>query len=609
MAGFDIDGFISAPPAKGFDIDAFIGKSGPSPADVQGVRDLIGTPEQVVPRIGGRLYAAGSSPETVLAQLRQGEGQKPADTAPRYLGGKAIPLAEASAPPSNMEQLQGLGTAVSRGLDSASLGWFSRARDAGLNAISPGSGDNLRAQEAETEARDPFGVGLGRGIGYLTGAPLIAGKTAATAVGRVIPEATSAAGRFFARLAGGAGSGALANAGIAAGEAGAAGASPGEMLGAAGQAAKAGAVVGGGFGAVAGVADAAAPGASARQDARIVNDLTDEAAPGRVAQMKGRGGAKTDRVVELVKRNPGLLESSGDPRAAMGEVQGALDDIQKRQDAVYANAPSTVIPRAQPGGPVNARRGPAPSVRVEDVTTPMVEIAKRLDASPNVIDKRMAREILTQANAAYEAWNPASDPHATIDPRTVRTEATKIGRGLFRGDPSVDPTQAKQIKTEVFGSMLDAISASVEKANPGAAQELAGLNADMSDLLHIQGVLESRAAKAPAPGPVPGLVSRGLDLAGKLSHPAHFAVGQLAPGADRALDSALADRAPGPLTRYANPILSAASSERDRSRQRAAALTDSNARAQSTIKNAEQEALLQRFLQVMPQPQQTEDQP
>lgn len=555
------DAFLGSSPAtkspqgKGDAFDAFLGaapQAGPSSADVDRVRALIGTPREVIPRLDKKaMYANGMSPETAVSLLDAGDTQKPSGPPPRTRGmrdpitGEIGPTLDEG----DADRAKTLSAAISRGLDSASTGLYSRGRDAVMNTIRPGSGDQLRQDEARTNADNPVGVGLGRGAGYFFGAPALAARGVSAGLGMLgraaFGEGAAAVPALIARPVTGAVTGAAVNAPIAAAEAGAAGASPREMLSAAGTGAKQGAAWGGFLGAVGGTAETLAKGAGARQDARTIGDYTDGAPAGKRDRVVGKAGEKTPRVVELAKRY-GLDSAGGDSQAQLHGTQTAIDDVGGRLDQVYAGV----------------------KVPASAVTDRMLGLAIELEKNPAT--SRMADQIMSEASEVNRSWGTGD-----VDARAVRKYATSLGKSLFNGNPNTDPSLAKQIRNQVYGTLVDAVGQHVEAAKPGTAETLGQLNSDMSDLLNMQSAVTSKASREASPSTrLSNVAASVADKVIGFTHPAHYvakkAIEHFGPGVVRGVDSVLADSAaPSSLIQSANPIMQALDNWKNENSRRA----------------------------------------
>lgn len=543
----------SPPQGKGDAFDAFLGPSsaGPSPADVDRVRALIGTPREVIPRLDKKaMYENGMSPETAVSLLDAGDSQQPSGPPPRTRGmrdpitGEIGPTLDEG----DADRAKTLSAAISRGLDSASTGLYSRGRDAVMNAASPGSGDRLHQDEARTEAENPVAVGLGRGTGYFVGAPALAARGVSAGLGMLgraaFGEGAAAVPALIARPVTGAVTGAAVNAPIAAAEAGAAGASPREMLSAAGQGAKQGAGFGFVLGAAGGAAETLAKGASARQDARIIGDYTDGAPAGKRDRVVGKAGEKAPRVVELAKRY-GLDSAGGDSQAQLHGTQAAIDDVGGRLDQVYAGV----------------------KVPATDISGRLVNLAAQLDQNPAT--RGLSNEVFRAAEDVHSSWGTGP-----VEARQVRQYATSLGKSLAVGNPNTDPSLAKQVRNQVYGTLVDAVGKHVEAAKPGTAETLGQLNSDMSDLLNMQSAVTSKASREASPSTrLSNVAASVADKVIGFTHPAHYvakkAIEHFGPGMARGVDSVLADSAPSSLIQSANPIMQALDSWKNENRRRA----------------------------------------
>jgi len=407
------------------------------------------------------LYAGGSSPESLKAELDRRDQQRPAkphepSVKDRLLKALSSPRDWAN---SQLEGLNTVGALASRAADSATAGVYSRGRNFLFDKL--GVGDDAARADQQTAQEHPFLSNAASAAGYLSpvGVPSMAAKAAGAAGGmalRALPEAM-ATSRLIRPVVGAA-EGALTAAPIAAAETGVAGGSPDEMLSEAGRGAKFGAVLGAGLGVGSAAVDKASEMASGQLDKRRLA-ITEGATPTRRDRVVGRGGEKADRVLTDIRRYPELDKAAieGDPRAALRATDDALDQLDAKLDAVYAPGgvpraeavPEHVPPETSGMSGATQRLQspnwrPIPEVPAEHVTTlpepegsraipPVVRArAKAFEQSQQAVPEEVPPETTMGAGATarLETPNWPTDPNAParVDPSALEIKLTDLAQ-------------------------------------------------------------------------------------------------------------------------------------------------------------------------------------
>jgi hypothetical protein len=237
----------------------------------------------------------------------------------------------------------------------------------------------------------------------------------------------------------------------------------------------------------------------------------------------GLGGVKRDRVFVTVRRTPELQANTRDPKAAGRVIDQRVDDIGGRLDSVYDGV----------------------GIPVSDVVDPMLRRAAQLEQNPAT--RGIAQDLLREAEGVEASWGA----NGVVNARDVRQYATSLGKSLFRGNPNTDPGLAKSIKQQVYGDIVGSVGKNVEAVKPGTAEELAALNAEMSDLLNMSDVVTHRAAREATPTTRLGDRLHGvMDWGIGIMHPGHLlakkAVQRFGPGMSRAADEFIANSAGAP---------------------------------------------------------------
>lgn len=439
-------------------------------------------------------------------------------------------------------------------LDSVTGGLFRKGRDALGEAVDPEGIAATKRREAEVEAASPFAANSARAVGYVSpvGLPAMAGRAAGagtSALANALPKGLGAvvASRPVAGAIGGAATGGLTTAA----ETASAGGSPEDIAEGGLRGAAYGAAFGGGLGTIGAGLSKLGKGAQSRIDSRLIGDLTEGAPATKRDRIVGRGGEKFDRAVETAKRTPELVETSRDPNASLEALGRRIEEVGGHLDDTYAGKG----PFGEPGR--------AASVSSAAVSDPLLSMAAELEKNPAT--RTAAKEVLQRALDIQASWGDGQVPATE-----VRKLATAFGKDLFRGNPNVDPTLAKAVRQKVYGSIVDTIGRSVEATNPGSAEKLAALNAEMSDLLNMRSAVEGRAAREATPTTrLAPTIQKVADAAIAVTNPGAFiarkAIDAYGPDLARRGDQFLA----GSSFEASNPLLRALEASQEQNRRRA----------------------------------------
>lgn len=593
-------------------------------------------PDQITAK---ELYDAGSSPETLRARLDEAPMKPPE---PGLLDRiKAHPLEEAGKGALNIGQM------LTRAADTATFGGYSKARNLAYGAVSPRLAGETQAADETFGREHPYMASTGDALGYVTpggGPELIArgvGRAAGAASRAVGPAAEGLAGRVI----GGAGQGAATGGAIAGAEAAAAGAPPSEI----GSSALGGAEFGGVMGGALGAAGAARAKLGRWADKGItdrnLSDLTEGGGAAKRDRVVGRGGEKADRIDSLARRTPALDAAAGDPMKQGPIVQGEIDRVGRQLDEVYKGMP----------------------VPLDVLTAPMRAMANRLEMEPGIENKSRAAHLRAQAddyertlapqsyralpvgkvappmpgeatqviprqtmgeligNPGQRSPNPPQPPGrprlpapqgGMIDAARARELATKMGDGLFAGNPNnLDIGASKKLGRELYGQVVDMLNTVAERQKPGIRPELEAANAEMSDWLNIRNAVTARAARAQTPSMTgKSIVGKGVDTILAVTHPvgyvAKHGLEHFGPGLSRGLQNELA-APPGALA-TSNPLMRAAgqwSQDRQRQAQQAQAQAGMQQAIQENQRKAQDAAVIQSIFGATPGKEQQSDQP
>lgn len=499
------------------------------------------------------LYALGSSPESLRAHLNAqaatehrpapSEWSRIKDRWTRPVGQQIREIPDDLARARDM-----VGSAVTKGVNAATLGAYGAARDRIGKLIAPEATAGAQQTEANFDREHPIMSGLATGAGYL--APV----GPANMVGRIAGEAGGAVARHLPRMlerpVEGAVAGALGAGAVGAAETAAEGGSLSDVGEAAWRNTKYGGIAGGAVGAIQGGLGRLAEGADRRISARNISDFTDGASAARRDRVVGKGGQKYDRIDSLARRTPELEQAAGDPLKQQPIVQEQIDRTGRQLDAIYdgVRVPHNVV------------------------SDPLREVAAEIRSRPHTSQEASVADALDmEARHVSSTWrNYAQD--GGVDARDARSMITKYGKGLFRGNPNSPVNIPTEIKRDVYARQTQNLGRMVEYMKPGISEELNAANAEMSDWLNINDAVTARSSRAATPGmTLKGQAHNILDTALGVLHPGHYllkkGVEHFGPGAIRAADNQLSLGRAAILD--ANPLVRALENEREQSRRRA----------------------------------------
>lgn len=495
------------------------------------------------------LYALGSSPESLKAHLNA-QAATEHRSAPGFFEGVKQNWQRAVTNPKEeaLRELGLLGSAVTKGVNAATLGAYGAARNLVGGAVAPEANAAANATEQQFDREHPFASGLAAGAGYL--APV----GPASMVGQIAGKAGEGAARLVPRLLERPVAGAVTGA-VGAGSMGAAETlADGGTLRDAGESAlrgaKYGGIAGGAIGTIQGGIGRLAEGADSRISERNISDFTEGASAARRDRVVGKGGAKYDRIDSLARRTPELEQAAGDPLKQAPIVQAQIDRTGAQLDSIYdgVRVPHNVV------------------------SDPLREVAAEIRSRPHTSQQAAVADALDmEARHVSSTWrNYAQD--GGVDARDARQMITSYGKGLFRGNPNSPVSIPAEIKRDVYARQTQNLGRMTEYMKPGVSEELAAANAEMSDWLNINDAVTARASRAATPGmTLKGQAHNILDTALGVMHPGHFllkkGVEHFGPGAIRGIDRELSTG--GAVLQNANPLIRALENEREQSRRRA----------------------------------------
>lgn len=311
-------------------------------------------------------------------------------------------------------------------------------------------GDNYRAARDEERAADhaaqeahPWAYGAGNvagavATGFIPGVGAARGASAAAALGR-------------AALAGGV-------AGF--------GASESEGLG--GQAADA--AIGAGTGAL---VSRLLGGAPKRSVDRVVGDLTDGTRATLRDRLVGASGKKVSNVVDIVTGTPEIRAARGDLPALGEAIDGAIKKTGALLDEAYAGANTKTA-----------------GIKVSDV---LGAIEKHASDDPGKAE--ISAAVRRQAENVLNSWGD----RVHVSAQEVRTLASDIADGAFRGSPAIAPKTGQKTSQAVWGDLKDLISRNLDESANGGSDLVKTLNKRMSSLIDMQYAVRDKATRMSSP--------------------------------------------------------------------------------------------------------------